>query len=148
MTPRSSPMRYTICLALLAACHAAPAPTVPTTPARLADHRLRSVGPPELSGGEPANLGGGITIIGDVISAVDCYPEGPSARFVADAHYLYAYVVNDHVSVPPDPNGRPLPHPSSTCTGKRYRVPSGLEAGGVLKIVEAARSNPPAPVGG
>jgi hypothetical protein len=145
-------MRHTLCLALLAACHAAPTSTLPNTAARLgpdlaaaeltarlADHRLRSLAPPALPDGEPSSFGGGVTITDDVIAAVDCYPEGPSTRFVADAHYLYAYIVTDHLTVPPDRNGRALPHPSSSCTTKRYRLPSGLAYGGVLNVVDPDR---------
>ena len=144
-------------LTALAACHAAPQPTVaqhaapppklgPTITsaelqARLADHRLQPIETVRLTDGPQAMPTRGtpfVTVEANVISALSCRPGGEVPVLIADSRYVYVTYASSRLMTKSDPNGRPMATPSTYCSYQRFQIPDGLAFGGPLQATEAA----------
>lgn len=104
--------------------------------ARLADHRLRI---PEVTrlpdeGGSvtPTTDIEGVKVKGSVLAVLSCRPDGESAQVLADARYLYIRFIRTPATLSFDRNGRQMMTEPTYCSYIQFRIPDGLEYGGVV----------------
>jgi len=132
----------------LAACHSAPtapvahhaAPPAKLGPSVTRDElaRLHAVDAKRVEDGPQAMLTRdtkGVTVEGNVISALSCRPGGSMPNLVADSRYVYVTLAESKLVMPSRNDGAgPMQTPSTYCSYQRFVIPDGLEYGGELTV--------------